>query len=208
MWLQVMRVSNISSADGKFLCHECMVGILASTHQSSYDWPRQGRPPKGWWTLWKKKMQLVFSCDGASLKLRRPLGQWNTAMKTDEWEIVHSAMSGQSEIFRRQQDGDYEVYIDAGRTSGKHTSVSSLPCGRVDRIPDDAVPASLGPRWKDGKQRVIFRQRKPSIIEQDDVNFLSFEAYLNSQDEHIRKIFATYRPIRRMCRRRCDTDHE
>ena len=156
MWLQVMRVSDISNADGKFLRHECMVGIRAPTYKASSNWPQRGRLPKSWWTLWKRKMQLVFSCDGASPKLWCPLGQWNTAMKKGEWEIVHSAMSGRSEIFRRQQDGKYEVYTDEGRNFGKYASVSSVSCGRDDRIPNDAVPASLRQRRKDGKQRAIF----------------------------------------------------
>jgi hypothetical protein len=67
--MQVTRVSDIASADGKFLRHKCLVGTLQTTYQSSLQWPRQGRPPKAWWTLWKEKMQLILSCDGVLPKL-------------------------------------------------------------------------------------------------------------------------------------------
>jgi hypothetical protein len=105
MWLQVARVSDIASADGKFLRNECLVGSTSSPFQSRSDWPRQGQPPKQWWFLWKKKIKLVLSCNGVSSKLRCPLGKWNAAMNMDEWDEVFSAMSGKAEIFRRQQNG-------------------------------------------------------------------------------------------------------
>jgi hypothetical protein len=51
MWLQVARVSDISSANGKFLLNESLVGSKLTTFQSSSHWPQQGRPPKQWWSL-------------------------------------------------------------------------------------------------------------------------------------------------------------
>jgi hypothetical protein len=51
MWLQVARVLDISSADGRFIRKECLVGTKTTTYRSSTQWPRQGSPPKTWWTL-------------------------------------------------------------------------------------------------------------------------------------------------------------
>ena len=139
--------------------------------------------------LWKKKLQLIISCDGSSPKLRCPLGQLNAALQISEWDIVYSNMSGQSEIFCRQPNGEYEVYGNNGGSSGKYTSVSSELRGRVDKLPVDAVPASLGPRRKDRRERVIFRHQKPcNSATQDIATDLSFASYVRSQDDHIRRI--------------------
>jgi hypothetical protein len=62
-------------------------------------------------------------------------------MQKGEWDVVYSEMSGQSEIFRWQPGGDYDVYGNDGATHGKHMSVSSELRGRVDKLPVDAVPA-------------------------------------------------------------------
>jgi hypothetical protein len=81
MWLQVARVSDISSANRRFLRKECLVGTNTATYPSSTRWPRQGRPPKTWWSLWKKKIQAVLLINGVSPTLRVPLGRWHAEMK-------------------------------------------------------------------------------------------------------------------------------
>jgi hypothetical protein len=106
-----------------------------------------------------------------------------------EWDVIYSNMSGQSEIFHRQLDGEYKVYGNNGKSFGKYTSVSSELRGRVDKIRADAVPASPGPRRKDGRQRVTLRNRKPhTTVSLDDLTNLSFASYVQSQDDHIRSI--------------------
>ena len=185
MWLQVARVSDISSVDGKFLRHDCLVGVRSSSFRSCQKWPRQGRPNKLWWALWKKKLQLVLSRNGCSPTLRYPLGQWTTNVNLEEWEVLYSAMSGQSEIFCRQKDGLYSVHRASGTGYGKHILVSSKMSGLSDRYPADAVPASLGPRRKDGRQRVNFRIRQPSHIYRE-VGSVNFASYVQSQEQYIR----------------------
>jgi hypothetical protein len=177
MWLQVSRVSDISSAEGRFLRKECLVGTNTTTYQSSTRWPRQGRPPKTWWALWKKKIQVVLSSNGVSPTLRVPLGRWHAEVQTGKWDVVFSAMLGQPEIFCLQQNGEYDVFRGTEGAYKKHTLVSTVRCGRVDRCPVDAVPAMLGPRQKDGKQRAICRHRA--------VSNLPLHSFVQSQEEYI-----------------------
>jgi ribonuclease HI/exonuclease III len=188
MFLQVARVSDITSADGKFLRTESLVGRKTTTYRSSSHWPRQGRPPKLWWSLWKKKLQLILSCNGASSKLRLPLGQWSTAMLQHEWETVHSAMSGQSEIFIRQQNGEYAVFGAEGSTTGKHLRVSHTKIGTTDRCPTDAVPVSMGPKRRDGSQRVTLRTRLARTQIHDDDQVTSFAEFVGRQATHIQDV--------------------
>ena len=187
MWLQVARVSDISSADGKFLRTESLVGIQTQAYLSSSHWPRQERPPKLWWSLWKKKVKLALSCNGVSQKLRYPLGQWNAVMQIEEWEVVYSAMSGQPELFCRNNNGEYDVYVDDAGSFGKYTMVSAVSRGIVDRCPSDAVPAFTGPRRKDGRQRVSYRTCMSHHQSGGVHNVSSFGEYVKTQEMHIRQ---------------------
>jgi hypothetical protein len=131
--------------------------------------------------LWKK--------NAASLLLRWRIAEATMSTRTVERgharEVAYSAMSGQAEIFQRQHDGNYAVYGDDGGSYGKHKSISSVLRGRVDTLPDDAVPASLGPRRKYGRQRVTLRTRASNQLSQEDDTVLSFASYVRSQDNHI-----------------------
>jgi ribonuclease HI len=187
MWLQVARISDISSSDGKFLRIDCLTGIKTQPFRSQTKWPRQGRPPKQWWALWKRKVQRVLSSNGSSLTLRHSLGQWTEDINVKEWEVVYSGMSGTPEVFCRQLNGEYDVFRGEVGNCGTHAFVSAVCCGIVDRCPADSVPASLGQCRKDGRQRVSFRSRKAPLQHNDtDVN--SFQAYVARQAPYIRTI--------------------
>jgi hypothetical protein len=96
MYLQVSRVSDITSADGKFLRHNILVGHNSLPYQTGTTWPRQGRPPKLWWLLWKRMLQGVLSTNGVSSILRQPLGEWLPTAQLADWEVVYSGMSGRA----------------------------------------------------------------------------------------------------------------
>ena len=64
LYLQVSRLSEIVHEDGSALCDAILIGADTAIFPSRSRWPRQGRPPKPWWTLWKNKLKMVFSSDG------------------------------------------------------------------------------------------------------------------------------------------------
>jgi hypothetical protein len=53
MFLKVSRLSEITTADGSRICQEVLKGKDSAVYLSSDRWPRQGRPPKQWWNLWR-----------------------------------------------------------------------------------------------------------------------------------------------------------
>ena len=150
MFLQVSRVSDISSANGRFLRRDVLLGRTATHFQSATRWPRQGRPPREWWSMWSKGLKRAFSRNGSSADLRVPLGQWKSDLHQGELDTLFSVMSGSSKVFQRRNDGEYDIYTDLVGTRGNHYYVFDKVCGRVDRLPKDAVPAELGPTRKDG----------------------------------------------------------
>jgi hypothetical protein len=48
MFLQVSRMPDITSENGKFLRQDVLLGKPSTNFKSSMSWPRQGRPPKAW----------------------------------------------------------------------------------------------------------------------------------------------------------------
>ena len=186
MYLQVARLSEITSADGRTLRDDILKGRESLIFESSTLWPRQGRPPKVWWNLWKNKLKLVFSVDGVAPTLRDKLGYWNAHMRPSEWTTLASTRLCNTEVYIREHDGTYRVY--RGRSSTTHKSCVSLSEHEiVDLIPEGAVPASLGNRRKDGTCRVYFRGFALSL-EIVDSDPKSFAEYVARQHSHIRKL--------------------
>jgi hypothetical protein len=154
MYLQVSRVSDISSANGRFLRRDALLGKAQTFFQSVTKWPRQGRPTREWWSLWNRALKQAFSRTGSSSDLRVPLGAWHSDFQQCKWDILFSAQSGKSEVFQRRPDGEYDVYTDSVATRGNHYYVSNTICGSINKLPIDAVPAEMGPIRKDGSRRV------------------------------------------------------
>jgi hypothetical protein len=125
-----------------------------------------------------------LSSNGSSLTLQHSLGQWTKDTNVKEWEDVYSVMSVTTEVFCRQPDGEYEVFRGEVGNCGTHALVSSVCCGRVDSCPADSVPALLGQRRKDGRQRVSFHSRI-APPQQNDGAVNSFQAYVARQAPYI-----------------------
>ena len=94
LFLQVARVSDIASVDGKRIRPGMLTGSNDGNHRSAIKWPRQGPTQPMWWKLWKTKVTKTFSIDGKSPVLRRPLGAWNTKLRREEWTTLANTSSG------------------------------------------------------------------------------------------------------------------
>jgi hypothetical protein len=103
-------------------------------------------------------------------------------IQADQWDMLFSAMAGKPKVFKCRNDGTFDVFTDTGSTRGNHFYVSNKISGCVDRVPADAVPAELGPLWKDGWRRVSHRNLLSS---REHNGIISFVDFVNSQPVHI-----------------------
>jgi len=140
MFLQVSRLSDIASADGKIIRLDILLGKDDDTLTSSTWWPRQGCPPVAWWTLWRKKVKLVFSQDGSSPTLRTPLSPWLDPLLLAEWKVLAYMSGHYTEVYRRRTDGTYNLLRDTASVSTGHARVMEHPVATVDTLPDGTVP--------------------------------------------------------------------
>ena len=113
MYLQVSRLSEIVNADGTALYDDILQGVDKAIFPSRSRWPRQGRPPKPWWTLWKNNVKTAFSSDGAVKTLRSKLGQWNQQLQLHEWPTLASTRMLTQEVYCRQPDGTWKTVSDS-----------------------------------------------------------------------------------------------
>jgi hypothetical protein len=189
MFLQVLRVSDMSSANGQFLRHDALIGKTTTQFQSSTQWPRQGRPPREWWSLWCTRLKRAFSRNRSSADLWVPLSKWTSEFNKGEWDTLFLVMSGNSEMFKRRSDGKYDVYYtDTVGTKGNHYYVTDTESGRVDRLPADAVPAELGLRAKMvGVGWVVERCQTPVRIQE-----MEAASHLQSLCKASQRIYSTY----------------
>ena len=185
MYIQVTRVSDITSADGKYLRMECLKGKQFHPFSSSMKWPRQGNPPKMWWNLWSKTLRQVFTADGSNTRLRCPLGAWTESLNIAEWRTMCAVSEGELEVFVRREHGQYDRYQSASHGAGRLSYVRGQPCGIVDTIPKQSVPADMGPLRRDGRRPVQLRSRESHTVEQQIDQCTTFEEFVQQQEPHI-----------------------
>ena len=83
LYLQVLTLSEIVTADGETITEKAWSGIRDSTIKSPYRWPRQPRPPSKDWRIWQTAITVCYL--GSGRRLRGPLGNWRGTDNSWEW---------------------------------------------------------------------------------------------------------------------------
>ena len=194
MYLQVARLSEISTAEGSHLRTESIKGVDVDSpfFMSSDRWPRQERPPKTWWSLWRRKLQLVFSTDGASCKLRNSLGKWFlSTLKPSEWDVLVSTGQTINEVYLIREDGNFDVHPQYKFSRSGRLFVRATPYKVVDSVPWCAVPASLGKQYKKNAFNCQVYCRgivDDSVFGRPDVPPESLAEFVGQQPPHIKHL--------------------
>ena len=107
LFLQVETLSDITSADGRYLLGWALDGC-PNIHQPVYHaWPIQGDPGKQAWMEWHRTLAICF-CSGQILHgLLHPLGQWTTKAPSD-WQWWYSLSE---ERIYHYLDSEWHFYL-------------------------------------------------------------------------------------------------
>jgi hypothetical protein len=81
LYLQVITLADISSADGSYIIPEALQGIPLSSRRSRFTWPNQQCPPHSAWELWRSALRSLQPKN----KLDSPLGRWLTTNLHQQW---------------------------------------------------------------------------------------------------------------------------
>jgi len=81
LYLQVITLADIVSADGSLILPEAFIGVPLSDRKSDLKWPNQQRPPSKDWAVWSSALK----CLQPRNKLLRPLGTWLISNPHQNW---------------------------------------------------------------------------------------------------------------------------
>jgi len=103
LYLQVVTVSDICSADGKYILPEINAGNPIMHRHSNLAWPIQDRPQPADWRIWRH--HLAYLEDKG--QLITPLGRW-TAKSHQQW---HSYYNSEMKIlYVKDADGNTNIF--------------------------------------------------------------------------------------------------
>ena len=86
MFLQVCTVSDLVTADGRFIRRSMWDGIRDDCTRSPYQWPRTVRPSRPHWDLWQSTLsRALLASNGPHQPLRQPLGHWTDPLEDWNW---------------------------------------------------------------------------------------------------------------------------
>ncbi|CAJ1970459.1 unnamed protein product [Cylindrotheca closterium] len=93
MFLQVCTVSDIVTADGRFIRRSAWNGLRDECCRSPYQWPRTVRPARQHWDLWQTTLsQALLASNGPHHPLQQPLGPWSDPL--EDWNWLLSPTTG------------------------------------------------------------------------------------------------------------------
>ena len=134
MYLNVVSLSEIVTADGRYVTTEAWNGTRLAPRRTQLQWPRTSRPAISHWDKWRYWIQKTLLLPGAPTRLlRQPLGLWQDDIH--DWDWVFS--KSQNCLFFR--DGH-------GWTSSEPSSSTLRSSSRTYRFPKPRL-WDLHSRW-------------------------------------------------------------
>ncbi|CAJ1945364.1 unnamed protein product [Cylindrotheca closterium] len=93
MFLQVCTVSDIVTADGRFIRRSAWNGLRDECCRSPYQWPRTVCPTRQHWDLWQTTLsRALLASNGPHHPLQQPLGPWTDRL--EDWNWLLSPTTG------------------------------------------------------------------------------------------------------------------
>jgi hypothetical protein len=101
LFLQVDTLSDITTADGRYITWYAQHGIRDDTRSTSHKWPSQSDPGPRIWTEWQRTLAIVFCGGYLTHGLLTPLGPFiNTG---DDWQWWYSLQ--EERIYKKEPEG-------------------------------------------------------------------------------------------------------
>ncbi|CAJ1938381.1 unnamed protein product [Cylindrotheca closterium] len=151
MFLQVATVSDITTADGRYIRQCIWNGFRDDTYRTPYNWPRTVQPRRPYWELWQRILsRALLPSHGQHHPLLQPMGHWHDHFESWNWlwsptvglfhregaAWTHLALVGSSTTSRR--------YAPSGSHSGTD-SLQRQSSWWTCPLPSDVLHATVRP---------------------------------------------------------------
>ncbi|CAJ1956966.1 unnamed protein product [Cylindrotheca closterium] len=151
MFLQVATVSDITTADGRYIRQCIWNGFRDDTYRTPYNWPRTVRPGRPYWELWQRTLsRALLPSHGQHHPLLQPLGHWHDNFES--WNWLWSPTVG---LFHREGAAWTHLALVGSSTtsrryapSGSHSGTDSLQRPSswwTCPLPSDVLRATVRP---------------------------------------------------------------
>ena len=151
IYLQVLWLSDIVTADGQNILRQTMKGQRAGMYNTPYKWPLQPRPPLAAWTLWRKALRKCLGIDYTVTPLlphRHSLRNWSCDLPTSHWFWHYDNERNKIiQVIPTVPDTRYCIFTNMGKQKirkplyhktrvDRRTIENTTPC-TVDYLPND-----------------------------------------------------------------------
>jgi hypothetical protein len=116
LYLQVLTLSDICTADGLQIKHCAFHGRSIEDSSSAWHWPRQERPPAQSWTIWQSTLRRHFlePKKGLSLRPAARLGAWLPTAHTHHRQPHLRIDTATGDLWQTLPCGNFRHYASLG----------------------------------------------------------------------------------------------
>ena len=137
LYLQVITLSDIATADGKNILAEAKQGVPLRDRISTLLWPAQGHPSKADWAVWKRYLQYLEDKG----RIIQPLGDWLSPTHQRWQYYIDVESGGVYDTFSEEPVCFKPVCRGRSLRSGQwYDTTHSQLC---DAFPQDLLPVSI-----------------------------------------------------------------
>jgi len=119
LYLQVITLADISSADGSCIIPDVLQGIPLQDRRSTLRWPCQQRPPNSAWDVWMSALRSLQPKN----KLTQPLGEWISTNLHQDW-FWYKDCSLPNLYYKHPSTSQWTVYKET-QNPRRHTRTSA-----------------------------------------------------------------------------------
>ena len=137
--IRVITIADLADDEGTHIRDNMMNGAWRAG--SDLEWPNQERPPKSWWTLFRKCIREAFSTrtpnytrSHCSVELDSPLGKWYTVRRNTWWQAYKS----QDGLYYRKPGQEEKLQVFHPTNNGYYKYEEE-----VDEVPLACHPLSV-----------------------------------------------------------------
>ena len=187
LYLQVTTLSDIVSADGKYIkqeCYNCTKTNQTARTTNDNAWPRQGKPGKTEIKAWQTFLNVYTAVD--SLKLEQPLGEWtlhnDTVSMTGTNVFYHTTRKSIIQI----TDDEWQTGVGIKNRRGIEVRGWIPYYGTKDN--HLLIPAGPAKEHQNGKSIITWRNRAMKPQTEIPTEPSTWKEHIHRQQGYIREI--------------------
>jgi hypothetical protein len=141
LYLQISRLSEIISLDGRQIKHHIWNGIYISHVQSNTNWIRQPQPSQAAWNTFRKMLSILYQTNPNGIFTRKlAITNWNHT----EWKWFYC--TNEDRLYQRSGDKAFSIHciaLSSSRRSSRSNKRFYKSGTTVTELPNNVLPVTV-----------------------------------------------------------------